>query len=336
MNLSIRHLALALLAAAPLSPSQAQTDAPLGAGDRVRIAEAQRLAHTVGDKVWPGWSRTAFPILLVTDSAEYLVNHPRPTSALASLGYDSLVGSEIWTRPRQFPPGMLATFPVFGMSPTVVVGTAERTGKESTQWVLTLLHEHFHQRQYSEPLYYQGVAGLGLARGDTTGSWMLDYPFPYDSAPVQLAMRDLATSLLRALGDSGNHAVAGVVRARDKLRRRLGADDYRYFEFQLWQEGVARYTEYAVARAAARLDPPPAEFQRLPDYEPYGRAAEHGIAKLRRELEQMDLGKQRRVAFYPIGAAIALLLDRTSPGWKQTYARRRFALSSLLPLRQTR
>jgi hypothetical protein len=29
--------------------------------------------------------------------------------------------------------------------PTIVVGTAERMAKHSPAWVLTLLHEHFHQ-----------------------------------------------------------------------------------------------------------------------------------------------------------------------------------------------
>jgi hypothetical protein len=64
---------------------------------------------------------------------------------------------------------------------------------------LTLLHEHLHQWQYSQPDYYAGVARLGLARGDTTGRWMLDYPFPYDSAPVRQAVHTLATALAGAL-----------------------------------------------------------------------------------------------------------------------------------------
>jgi hypothetical protein len=51
---------------------------------------------------------------------------------------------------------------------------------------------------------------------------------------------------------------------------------------------------------------------------------------LRRELDQLDLARQRRVAFYPVGAAVALLLDRTRPHWKQAYARRPFALAALL------
>ncbi|HJR51975.1 MAG TPA: hypothetical protein VJ794_12760, partial [Gemmatimonadales bacterium] len=125
-------------------------------------------------------------------------------------------------------------------------------------------------------------------------------------------------------------ALGNAVAARDTLRSRLTAADYRYFEFQLWQEGTARFIEYAAARAAAGAGEPPGAFRALPDYEPYGRAAERAREMLRRELEQLDLARQRRVAFYPVGAAVAMLLDRSRPDWKRAYARRPFTLAALL------
>jgi hypothetical protein len=163
---------------------------------------------------------------------------------------------------------------------------------------------------------------------------MLDYPFPYDSVPVQQAMRSLAAALIRAL-DAPSAKQAAAVRdvsaARDALTTRLADRDERYFEFQLWQEGVARYIEYAMAQTAARVEQPPPAFRSLPDYEPYRGAFERGRERLRGELEKLDLGKARRVSFYPIGAAVALLLDQTAPNWKQAYVRQPFALLNLLP-----
>jgi hypothetical protein len=301
--------------------------------DRVRLAEAMRLAEDLRDDLWPGWERTTLGMLLVTDSTEFLVGNPQPSADFSRQGYDTLLKREVWTRPRQFSPVLLATFPAVSGVPTIVIGSAEHTGKSSTAWVLTLLHEHFHQWQYSQPGYYAGVARLNLAHGDTTGRWMLDYAFPYDSAPVQQAMRRLATALGQALDappSAKAKALKAVLGVRETLRGCLTAADYRYFEFQLWQEGVARFIEYAAARAAAESGGPSAAFRSLSDYEPYSRAGAGAYRGVRRELEQLALGRQGRVAFYSLGAAMALLLEETRPDWKRAYADRPFALAALL------
>jgi hypothetical protein len=301
--------------------------------DRVRLAEAMRLAEDVRDDLWPGWERTTLGVLLVTDSTEFLVGHSQPSADFTRRGYDTLLKREVWSRPRQLSPALLATFPAVSGLPTIVIGSAEHNGKSSTAWVLTLLHEHFHQWQYSQPGYYAGVARLNLAHGDTTGQWMLDYAFPYDSVPVQQAVRRLAAALGQALDappSAKAEALKAAVGAGEKLRSCLTAADYRYFEFQLWQEGVARFVEYAAARAAAESGEPSAAFRSLADYEPYSRAAAGADRSLRRELEQLALGRQGRVAFYSLGAAMALLLEATRPDWKRAYAERPFALAALL------
>ena len=326
-----------LLGAATVpTPGSAQSEVPRR--DRVRLAEAMRLADKLGDDLWPGWRHTPFPVLLVTDSVEFLIGHSESSAEFARLGYDSLLAREVRTRPRQFPPTLLATFPAVSGKPTIVIGSAERTRKSSTAWVLTLLHEHFHQWQSTRPDYYAGVAGLDLAHGDTTGQWMLDYAFPYDSAPVQQAVRGLAIALGQALDappGAKSGALRKVVSARDTLRGLLTAADYRYFEFQLWQEGVARFIEYAAAQAAAdESGKPSAAFRELGDYEPYTAAAAEVRRSLRRELAQLVLGRQRRIAFYPIGAATALLLEETWPDWKRAYSERPFALAALLSARR--
>jgi hypothetical protein len=330
---SIGGLGLLLLGiAATPATGRAQATARLPTADRVRLAEGRRLAARICDRLWPGWGRTAFQVLLVGDSTEYLVDSQRLPDGFTRLGHDSILGAEVWTRPRQFPPTLLATFPAVGGLPTVVIGSAERTGKSSTAWILTLLHEHFHQWQYSQPGYNDGVSRLGLARGDTTGQWMLNYPFPYDSAPVQRAMRGLAAALVQALEarpEARASALDAVRHRRTALQNRLTAADYRYLEFQLWQEGVARFIEYAAGRAASETDPS-ADFLSLPDYQPYGQVSERARRGLTKELEQLDLGERRRVAYYPVGAAWALLLDQTRPDWKQVYIREPFTLPDLV------
>ena len=111
----------------------------------------------LGGRLWPGLERTPFAILVVNDSAEYLLGHPSPTSDFGSIGLDSVLKLEISVRPRIYAPTLLATFPAVGGLPTIVVGTARHTGKSSSDWVLTLLHEHFHQWQYTLADYYRRV-----------------------------------------------------------------------------------------------------------------------------------------------------------------------------------
>jgi hypothetical protein len=324
-----RDLLLLIGVLAAPSLTHGQTPPRLPEVDRTRLAEAFRLADRIRPEVWPGWERTPMAVLLVTDSTEYLVGHPRPTTEFTSLGRDSVLEREVLARPRRFPPTLLATFPAVGGRATIVVGTAERTGKSSVEWVVTLLHEHFHQWQSSLPDYYARADALGLARGDTTGQWMLDYPFAYDSAPVKQRIEALGSSIARAL--ASDSSIRQVSREREALRRRLSPDDDRYLEFQLWQEGVPRYVEIAAAEAAAHAGEPSGVFRRLPDYVPYASLA----ARLRRELDRqltgLNPGRDRRIAFYALGAGLALLLDRSGGDWKRRYEERLFSLAPLSP-----
>lgn len=306
--------------------------------DRLRLAEVRRLAGAIQDSVWSGWDSAPFAVLLVTDSLEFLVWHPRPTADFQAQGYDSLLAAEVLARPRRYPPSFLATFPAVGGVATIVVGQPANTGKTSTQWVLTLLHEHFHQLQMSHAGYYAGVDSLQLARGDQSGMWMLNYAFPYDSVPIQRRFAALSQALLSAaLADPPPparppaHLLRQYAAARRELRGALARDDARYLDFQLWQEGVARYVEYACAQLAARAQPPGAAFVALPDYVPYADAALALREQLLRELRTPDLGANRRVSFYAVGAAMALLLDRTTPQWKERYFTRLLTLDPEQP-----
>jgi hypothetical protein len=132
------------LSAAPPDPPAPPALAP---SDRVRIAEAFRLADAIGDAVWPGWARVPFALVLVTPDTEFFVRHPSPPADAKPVGKDALLGGEVFARPRTFPTNLLATFPIEGVS-TVVVGRSELTAASSpTDWVVTVLHEHFHQLQ---------------------------------------------------------------------------------------------------------------------------------------------------------------------------------------------
>src|SRR6185503_17602430 len=110
--------------------AQQKSNAPsLTQIDRVRLREMFRLGDTIGDRVWPGWSKAPFAVLLVTPEYEFLVRHPKPSADFTSLGYDTLLKSDVHYRKRTFSTHLLATFPAISgsMDSTIVVGQAENT-----------------------------------------------------------------------------------------------------------------------------------------------------------------------------------------------------------------
>jgi len=321
-------LLLALMAAGGTRAAIAQSSIP--ATDRIRLAEAFRLADSLGGRLWNGWYRAPFVVLLVTPQREFLLRHPKPTASFDSLGFDSLLGTAVWSRARRFDVHFLATFPAVGTVPTIVVGEAESTtAKTSTPWVLTLLHEHLHQLQYSRSDYRTRVDSLNLAHGDSTGMWMIRYSFPYKDPEVVRRFAHLDSAMVTALhagaGADLQRTVAAYLDAKKEVRAAISADDYRYMEFQLWQEGGARYTEVRMAMLASSGYTPSTAYRGLRDVVSYSSQVTAGQKQIEHELA-MPLDRVRRVIFYSLGAGEALLLDRLNPSWPDRYLARMFSL----------
>lgn len=313
----IRSLRLVPLLGLP-TVLAAQTPGPrapaLPEADRARLAESYRVASAVAESVWTGWGAVPFEVVLVTADHEYLIRPARTPRDFHPLGVDSTLGGEVWVRPRTFAPDLLATFPAFGLPPTVVVGQPERTGKTAPEWVISLLHEHFHQLQMGDSDYVASAARLDLAGGDESGMWMLNWPFPYDSAPVRAAYDTLSLALAAAVSaigtDSFTARVGPVPHGVASLVATLSPAAQRYFWLQIWQEGVSRYVELRVAQAAG------------PPYAEVARRLRMGVL---RALAQPDLPANRRSSFYALGAGLALVLDEIDPEWRARYRTKKFA-----------
>jgi hypothetical protein len=302
----------------------AQSSPSLTAVDRLRIREGRALAQAVGNRVWQDWDRTPFPVLLVTADHEFLIGHAQPSDEFALVGEDAELGGSIFVRERQYSPKLLATFPAVGGISTIVIGQAEQTmANTSTRWVVTLLHEHFHQLQNSRPGYYDDVNALGLAGNDETGMWMLNYPFPYSDPDVGHEFAAMCRALDTALQARGQADFADKTKsyldAKARFRELLSAEDYRYFAFQTWQEGIARYTEFRVAELAASDFQPSAEFRELPDFTAFAREAQRIVDQIHSQLADMHLDQSQRTAFYAVGAAEGLVLDELNPDWREHY-----------------
>ncbi len=253
VHYSMRALFAAILLSTTLF---AQALKPLAADDAVRIAEFYRLAPQIQDKVWPEWSKIPAPLLLVTSDTEYLTHFPSPPKDFQK------VGEDVFARPRQFPPNLQATFPAVGFPPVIVIGEPKNTSSQtSTPWLIVLMHEHFHQLQWAQPDYLKAINSLGLSKGDTSGMWMLNYPFPYDNPDVAESFGRLRDSLLATLNEVEQKKFDQLSKQYLKDRKDFLAQflpgDHKYFSFQLWQEGVARYTQIKAAEAAGDYQLPP-------------------------------------------------------------------------------
>jgi len=165
--------------------------------------------------------------------------------------------------------------------------------------------------------------------------WMLNYAFPYQSSFVRARFAELTQRLDSAIAAGSPERRAAlwnaVQSARAPLRAELSADDYRYLAFQMWQEGVARYTELQVARWATKNYEPSAAFRALPDFTTYADAAARIESGIHTGLRGSPLEHDGRVAFYPAGAAMALLLDANVPGWRARYFDRDYSLDAQFP-----
>lgn len=292
--------------------------------DAVRIHEFYRLRSDIAEQVWPNWANTPAPLLLVTNETEFLTHHPATPSDFKKIADD------LYARPRQFPTNLLATFPAFGPPSVIVIGEAERTeAKTSTPWLITLMHEHFHQLQDSQPGFFEALKELGLAHGDETGMWMLNFPFPYDKPELVRGFAQLRDLLLAALNETNEKEfrllAQRYVAERRKFFAQLSVDDGKYLSFQLWREGIARYIQIKSTEAAAHYRSTP-EYTALADYESFESYAKKARSDNLNELKHANLAKEKRLIVYAYGACEGFLLDRFDAKWREGYFRHPFTL----------
>src|SRR4029077_1359007 len=156
-----------------------------------------------------------------------------------------------------------------------------------------------------------------------TGMWMLNYPFPYDWHEMQELFSRLGHSLANVLqAETRPDFSAGLstyLKQRREVENTLSPDDYRYLSFQMWQEGISRYTEYRIAKLAAENGKPSKAFQMLKDYRGFAEVAEDIRVGILSELSSVNLAESKREIFYSLGAGEGLLLDRVNPRWRQRY-----------------
>ncbi|GAB2824942.1 hypothetical protein [Ferruginibacter profundus] len=290
--------------------------------DKIRIREAMAISDRYGDQLFKGYSKVPFAIILVTDSTEFLMNHPNPSPDFILSGYDSVLQTNIYYRKTRFNTHFLATFPAVNGLSCIVVGTPENTHKNSTEWIITLLHEHFHQYQNAYPDYYKSVNRLELSGGDQSGMWMLNYPFPYDSLTVKKQYELYTKALYKTITTPGKKAfklnLAAYPAERKKFKAVLPPAAYRYFSFQIWQEGLARHMEHNILTLLTNHTVSN-EILALPDFISFAALASKMYRNETENLLNNTLQETKRVCFYSTGFAEGIVLSKLNKSWRKKY-----------------
>jgi len=160
--------------------------------------------------------------------------------------------------------------------------------------------------------------------------WMLNFDFAYADENVQKAYQKYTSSIKDVLnnlenGLSYNNSLKSYKKARKKFKSTLSNDDYKYFSFQLWQEGIARYTEYKILELLENYKASKA-VQELNDFIPFHKLKTTLKNRELKNLTTLKLNESKRVCFYSIGMAEGLLLDKINPDWRKHYLSKKFFL----------
>ena len=335
-------------------PDEPPAGERLGDLDAARLAESIRLREHLGERVWPGWADADIPLIVYNGSFAFLVgaDDPRPgwitvpggerrggpwepvandsipggvifRSALpadvtpqaftvrvgdawaASLGTKAWMEYELVRTLREALPGFLR--PVFPYGIFV-----DQALKGSDGHIAAMLHETFHAYQGLEAEARLVASELAIGPGERA--------YPWDDDALRTSWQaelDVLAQALRAGSDAEALAKARTFLAlRDERRASLSPALAEYERQREWTEGLAKYIELSIWRAAdaASEYEPVAALTRDRDFQAYRAATQ----KWQQEIDQLrrmasDHGDGR---FYYSGMAQAVLLDRLAEGWK--------------------
>lgn len=274
-----------------------------------------------GDSLWENISSTPLRILLITDSLEYLFNHSSPDKSFELFKYDTLLNTNIYVRQRRFPPFLRATFPAVNGTDCIVVGNPENTRKSDEDWIIMLLHEHFHLYQGANPKYNENISVLSHKIANESQNWMLDYNFPYNDTTINELFKDYVFSIFESyISLNKNNFIQKVelyLANQAEIKNHLAPNDYDYFQFQIWQEGIATYTEYKYLDA---LNLNSKYFKEIYALD-FALKNEYHLSAYTNGLLENELRKNKREMFYSIGLLIGIIKDETTPEWKEGYFR---------------
>lgn len=328
----------------------------LGEAELNRQAELFHLRRAVGDAVWPGWGAADLPAIAYNDAYAFLLAYPgEPPAGWVKVPAGTRRGTAWQAMASETFNGQIIYFQLLssGLDPenfTVRVGEYWVSSLQTREWMRIQLagevrndlpgfirpvfpyrifvgllsggddkyisvaaHESFHAWQGSS-------AQEKFAAAENAAQW--DEFYPWDNPALTADWKGELEYLAEMLRDDDPAALPAQARQFLQLRSarrqtaQLSPELIAYEQRREWLEGLARYAELEIWRQGG-----------LPGYEPLpatSSLSEFGLyqgfeTRWRQELDQMprmfdDPGDGR---FYYSGMALAYLLDRLLPDWKE-------------------
>ncbi|MBN1642935.1 MAG: hypothetical protein JXA09_16990 [Anaerolineae bacterium] len=303
--------------------------------DKARLAETLRLKRALGDGVWPGWGSADIPVLIWNRDTSFLVGYPDPPAPWEPVPGDAFQGQTYHRTPTGEPQNfavrvgnrwvasMATKCEVDAFLIDMISGAVPSPLKAIVPYRLLIqpsevqitgvLHETFH-------VYQAQIAPARLDEAE--GAHRHGEAYWRADAEMREAWGDETDLLARALGARSDEEARALARQFLDQRARRRADaplstaliDY---ERQLeWEEGLAKYVELAIWRAAyeAEGDQPLPELADDPDFGAYRSFGRRWSQEVNQMVRQAT--REGETRFYYTGMAQATLLDRLLPGWK--------------------
>jgi hypothetical protein len=320
-----------------------------------RLTEFRALQTKLGDTVWPGLGDHPIPVVVYNESTAFLAGIADPPPGWRTVPGGREVGGPWQAVPATAvldAPLYRQPLPSTGETPqafTVGVGDEYAASLGTMEWMPIALAdqirrdlpgplaavfpytlftnelvtgtEHYLSLLFHEAFHAHVAAAAPDRLAAAEASLVAEDGYPWDDPAVVTAWKDELATLAAALRAQTDDEAATLAADFLALRRaRRAATGLTPAQVALergreWSEGLARYAELAIWRAAA--DPayrPTVALVDDPDFDDY-RGYER---RWSRELDQMtrmatQAGEGR---FYYTGGGMANLLDRLSPGWK--------------------
>jgi hypothetical protein len=331
-------------------PAHSNVPSRLSDREKFRLIEANALRKALGDSVWPGWSALDIPFTVYNEEYAFVAFLYDPASGWQTpLGQqrggpwewaeDCVYGQAYYRQrladpevnPQNFiaqigttwtvsmqteeysqiafvkgfrdelPPVVQAVFP-YSLAWNTIVGEMDGS-------IATLMHESFH--------VFEATRALSrLQSAERANRLEKSYPFT-DEAQRQAwkTELDLLVQAVRAPGlPEARDLARRYLAARQARQATLSSDLVGYEREREWLEGLAKYAELSISKAAASGYTPSEGITYLSDFHHYANRPQFYEQQLE-EVRRMDT-YEGEVRFYYSGFAQAALLDRLLPGWK--------------------